>query len=215
MRFKKRYVIVPLVVAGIVGVASMVGGFVHEQVEEAEEMAELEELARDEMVPYERLFRELAPSLGWEWETLAAVAWEESHFRPDARSTMGAKGIMQLMDHTAQRFGLNDSTVWIAEDNIRAGVRYIQFLQDSWAFISNKNEQTKFVLASYNAGPGGVFAARRVVRDSGGNSYVWSEVEPYVEPASVCHYVHKVLRTARKYKDESIRRESDSSHDQE
>lgn len=213
MRFKKRYVIVPTIAAGIIGLISLVGGFVHEKVEEAEE---LEELTGEGIVPYEQLFRELAPMLDWDWETLAAVAWEESHFRAEAHSYAGAKGIMQLMDPTAQQFGLNDSTVWIAEDNIRAGAAYIRYLQGKWAFISNREEQTKFVLASYNAGPGGIFAARRIVRDSGeGNPYVWSEVEPYIEPASVRHYVQKVLRTSRKYKNESLRRESDSISNQE
>lgn len=150
-------------------------------------------------VPYYTVFCELAPTIGWEWYTLAAVAWNESHFNPHATSYVGAKGIMQLMPKTARRFGLNDSTILVPEDNIRAGVEYIRFLQKKWSFITNMDEQTKFVLASYNAGAGFIFQARREVKDNGGNPYVWSNVEPYVQQAAARKYVHNVLRTAKKY----------------
>ena len=106
--------------------------------------------------------------------------------------------------------GLNDSTVWIAEHNIRAGVRYLQHLQGKWSFIRNIPEQTKFVLASYNAGPGPIFSARRTVRDTGGNPYVWSEVEPYVYQEETRRYVKQVLWLSNKYKNESLRRQNDS-----
>lgn len=155
--------------------------------------------AVDGPVPYYFVFVELAPTIGWDWSTLAAVAWNESHFNPHATSYVGAKGIMQLMPKTARRFGLNDSTILVPEDNIRAGVEYIRYLQGKWSFISNVDEQTKFVLASYNAGPGFIFEARREVRDNGGNPYVWHEVEPYIEQEATRRYVHSVLRTAKKY----------------
>lgn len=161
------------------------------------------DMLKDEQVPYEALFRELAPTLGWDWQTLAAVAWEESHFNPHARSHAGACGVMQLMPQTAGKFGLNDSTVWVAEDNIRAGAEYIRFLQHKWSFISNPDEQLKFVLASYNAGPGVVFSARRQVREQNeGNPYLWSHVEQYVESIHPKQYVHKVMRTAERLRKE-------------
>lgn len=151
-------------------------------------------------IPYMSTFQACADELGWDWETLAAVAWHESHFNPLARSHAGAAGVMQLMPKTAQRFGLNDSTKWVAEDNLRAGTEYIKYLQHQWAFISNPQEQTKFVLASYNAGAGNIFSARRVAREEGVNSYVWACVEPYVQQHQACTYVHQVLHTAQKYR---------------
>ena len=198
-------------ILAVVGVLVFVLGFFSVEVEEIIEEKKAEEVMEaDEMVPYEHLFRELAPTIDWEWETLAALACVESRFNPHAKSPVGAKGIMQLMDGTAHELGLNDTTVWIAEHNIRAGVRYLQYLQGKWNFISNRAEQTKFVLASYNAGPGHIFSARRIVRDTGGNPYVWSEVEPYVQQQETRLYVKKVLGTGKKYKNESLRRQSDS-----
>ena len=158
------------------------------------------ETASEGIVPYQHCFEMYAGSLGWDWELLAAVAWHESHFNPRAQSYAGAKGVMQMMPRTAKRFGLNDTTVWVPEENIRAGVEYIQFLQGKWSFITNKDEQNKFVLASYNVGPGFIFQARRVVREEGGNPYVWAQVEPYVQQEATKKYVKQVLRTANKYR---------------
>ena len=161
------------------------------------------EVPQDEMLPYQAVFEHYAPLVGWDWELLAAVAYHESHFNPKAHSYAGACGVMQLMPKTAHRFGLNDSTIWVPEDNIRAGVEYIQFLQRKWAFIQNKDEQTKFVLASYNVGPGFIFTARRQVREGGkGNAYVWADVEPYVHSSHTRHYVKHVLKTANKYRND-------------
>lgn len=182
-------------ICACIGVGAFVLGLLHT---EARVSSELEE---QEPVPYARCFKACADSLGWDWELLAAVAWHESHFNPHARSHIGAAGVMQLVPKTAYSLGLNDSTIWVPEDNIRAGAAYIQLLQKQWSFIHNKEEQTKFVLASYNAGPGFIFAARRVVRDNGENSYVWANVEPYVEKAQARAYVHQVLRTANKYRE--------------
>lgn len=203
----------------VVGIVFFLAGFFREEAglqEEAGQTAEEQPVVvAEEIVPYESLFRELAPTIDWEWETLAALACVESRFAPFACSFLGAKGIMQLMDGTAHELGLNDTTVWIAEHNIRAGVEYIRYLQGKWSFISNRAEQTKFVLASYNAGPGHIFSARRIVRDTGGNPYVWVEVEPYVQQQETRQYVKKVLRTGSQYKNESLRRQSNSNGDTE
>lgn len=185
-----------VIICACVGVGAFVLGWMR-----AKSVLVPSEPKEQEPVPYARCFQACADSLGWDWETLAAVAWHESHFNPHARSHIGAAGVMQLMPKTAHRYGLNDSTMWVPEDNIRAGVAYIQFLQKQWSFIHNKEEQTKFVLASYNAGPAFIFAARRVVRDNGGNSYVWANVEPHVENVQARTYVHQVLRTAKKYRE--------------
>ncbi len=168
-----------------------------------------------ETIPYETLFRQYADSIGWDWELLAALAWEESHYNPEAKSYVGAIGIMQLMPTTAERFGLNDSTILLPEHNIRAGVEYIASLQRIYNFISNPQEQIHFVLASYNAGPAHIMDARRLAKRYGRSPYVWFDNteywleqlnDPTIAADSVVHYgsfnatettsyVRKVLRT--------------------
>jgi len=170
-----------------------------------------EEIIEEGIVPYQAVFMQYAPEIGWEWTLLAAVAYHESRFHETAHSPSGACGVMQLMPVTGKRFGLNDSTIWVPGDNIRAGVEYIKFLQGKWAFIQNKEEQTKFVLASYNVGPGFIFSARKEAQAEGANPYVWNEVEPYVHSAVTRKYVKQVLRTSNRYKNDYTERQTNSN----
>ncbi|MCQ2310970.1 MAG: transglycosylase SLT domain-containing protein [Paludibacteraceae bacterium] len=185
-------------------VLSFLAGFL--QVERVED----EVVAREELVPYQFCFEQYACEVDWDWQLLAAVAYHESRYHAKAHSKSGARGVMQLMPKTARRFGLNDSTIWVPEDNIRAGVQYIRFLQDKWSFIHNEEEQTKFVLASYNVGPGFIFAARKQAQANGANPYVWSQVEPYVLSSPTRRYVKQVLKTANKYRNDYTERETNS-----
>lgn len=83
---------------------------------------------------------------------LAAVIYQESHFRADARSSSGAIGLMQLMPSTAQ--GIADHTggtrykpsdLYDPEINVRYGAWYLRHLM-------NKYKSEKLALAAYNAG---------------------------------------------------------------
>lgn len=171
-----------------------------------------------ETVPYEALFRQYAPEIGWSWEMLAAVSWEESHWNPNASSASGARGLMQLMPKTGARFGLTDSTFCLPEDNIRAGIQYIKHLQRTFAFIGDSAENQHFVLASYNAGPAHIMDARRLAKRYGRSPYVWFDNTEYwleqlqypefaedsvvmygsFNPAETLSYVRKVKRTHRR-----------------
>ncbi len=198
-------------------VSAFVGGLVFERTQHPiEEPAEL----TASTIPYESYFRQYADSIGWDWELLAALAWQESHYNPTARSYVGATGIMQLMPKTAAQFGLNDSTILLPEHNIRAGAAYIATLQRTFSFIGNKQEQTHFVLASYNAGPAHIMDARRLAKRYGRSPYVWFDNTEYwltrlQEPeiaadsvvlygafnaAETTAYVRKVLRTYKRMK---------------
>jgi len=83
---------------------------------------------------------------------LAAVIYQESKFRPDARSSSGAIGLMQLLPDTAKgiavhtggsRFRVED--LYDPEINVRYGSWYLRHLLDKY-----KDERT--ALAAYNAG---------------------------------------------------------------
>jgi soluble lytic murein transglycosylase-like protein len=74
----------------------------------------------------------------------------ESNFRCDARSSVGAIGLMQLMPATAQEYGADPS---VPAQNIDAGTRYISFLLQKYKKSRN---QLKFAIAAYNAGFGAV-----------------------------------------------------------
>jgi soluble lytic murein transglycosylase-like protein len=77
-----------------------------------------------------------------------AVIWQESKYKPRARSYVGAQGLMQLMPATARRFGCADANDPAA--NIDAGTKYLRFLLER--FKGN----VSLALAGYNAGEGAV-----------------------------------------------------------
>ncbi len=82
----------------------------------------------------------------------------ESGFNPDAKSKKGAVGLMQLMPQTAKEVAIkylnlenyNEKELYNPDLNIALGVYYVKILSDMF------NNNTKLVLASYNAGLGNV-----------------------------------------------------------
>jgi hypothetical protein len=79
---------------------------------------------------------------------LYAIMHQESTFKPRAMSNKGARGLMQLMPGTAQRFGV--ASIWDPRQNIEGGSRYMRFLLDMF------DGDVKLALAGYNAGEGAV-----------------------------------------------------------
>ena len=77
-----------------------------------------------------------------------AVIWQESKYKNDAVSHVGAQGLMQLMPATAKRFGCDDSND--AESNVNAGVKYLRVL------LKRFDGDVTLALAGYNAGEGNV-----------------------------------------------------------
>ena len=79
-----------------------------------------------------------------------AVIGIESAGRPDALSSAGAQGLMQLIPATAERFGVTDATAPV--QNIKGGVAYLNWLMEQF------DRDPLMVLAAYNAGEGAVRA---------------------------------------------------------
>ena len=125
--------------------------------------------------PYDSLLRQHAASLGWDWRLLGSQMYQESRFRPTAKSWVGARGLMQLMPATAKQFGVRAITD--PAQNVAGGVKYLQWLEKQWASrIADSTERLKFVLASYNAGLGHVVDAQRLADKHGDDPEKWEEV---------------------------------------
>jgi membrane-bound lytic murein transglycosylase F len=129
---------------------------------------------------YDDLIKSYSKKINWDWELLASLIYQESHFSPTARSWAGANGLMQLVPGTAKHYGLDTLDV-TAEQSIAAGTSYISDLDKYWRTkISDKNERIKFVLASYNVGIGHVIDARNLTAKYGKDPNVWFDNVEYM-----------------------------------
>ena len=104
------------------------------------------------LVPLKRI----AEEHGFDWRVIAAQAYQESGFDPDAVSRSGAIGLMQLLPSTAKDMGVTD--LRDPEQNLLAGVRYMDWLRRNYFGDPELPPEiaTDLALAAYNAGPGRV-----------------------------------------------------------
>ena len=103
--------------------------------------------------PYEEYFHLAEEIYGVDSALLKAVAKVESDFTPDAVSSAGAVGIMQLMPGTAQSLGVSDP--YDPKQNILGGARY---LADSLTIFGGYPDGMELAVASYHSG---IAAVRR------------------------------------------------------
>jgi membrane-bound lytic murein transglycosylase F len=123
--------------------------------------------------PYDAYFKQYARPLGWDWRLLASIAYQESKFYTDRVSWAGATGLMGLMPHTAEAFGLPTDSLDNPEGSIRAAAGLIGRLNRSFASIEDPDERIKFVLAAYNAGASHIYDARALAEKYEKNPSLW------------------------------------------
>lgn len=128
---------------------------------------------------YDAIIQKYAKAMNWDWRLVAALIQQESGFNPLATSWAGARGLMQLMPGTARQMGLPPAQLYNPEWNIRAGTAYLKYLEDTWKDIPDFTQRTKFILASYNAGPGHVQDAARLAKKYGYAGDKWDGAVEY------------------------------------
>ena len=99
---------------------------------------------------------------------IKAVIATESNWRPDAKSVVGAEGLMQLMPKTAKWLGVSKSSD--PKQNIEGGAKYLAWLQK---YLNKKGlGNIENVIAAYNAGQGNVVKHKGIPPFSETQKYV-------------------------------------------
>ncbi|TMK80451.1 MAG: lytic transglycosylase domain-containing protein [Actinobacteria bacterium] len=135
---------------------------------------------------YEQIVRGHARNYRLDPALLAAVIYQESKFRADAKSDSGAIGLMQLKPETAKGIAIRTggnrfqtSDLYNPEINVRYGSWYLRHLLD-------KYDDEKTALAAYNAGQQNVDTWR-----AQGRGIQFSETRAYVDRVEHLKHVYR------------------------
>lgn len=125
-------------------------------------------------LPYYRdIFEEAGKEYGIDWKLLAAMAYQESHWDPLARSPTGVRGMMMLTLRTAGQMGI-DNRIDIRQ-SIIGGARYFANLHSRLPDELGEPDRTWIAMAAYNVGMGHIYDARRLAREKGKDPNLWVE----------------------------------------
>ncbi|MGL6161571.1 transporter substrate-binding domain-containing protein [Microbulbifer sp.] len=125
----------------------------------------------DQLSPYDPIVRKYAASADRDWRMVVSQMYQESMFDPRAESFAGARGLMQVLPRTAQQMGIGN--LFEPENGIRAGVTYLDWLEQRFPLDLPFDQKIYFTLAAYNAGHGHVRDARRLAARMGGDPDRW------------------------------------------
>ncbi|MEM9304650.1 MAG: membrane-bound lytic murein transglycosylase MltF [Pseudomonadota bacterium] len=123
------------------------------------------------LLPY---FEVAAQRTGLDWKLLAAMAYQESHWRADAVSPTGVRGLMMLTRRTARELGVEDRED--PRESILAGALYLVRMRNKIPARIEEPDRTWMALAAYNIGWGHLEDARIITQRQGGDPDRWSAV---------------------------------------
>ncbi|MDP8207699.1 MAG: transglycosylase SLT domain-containing protein [Candidatus Electryonea clarkiae] len=138
---------------------------------------------------YNKIINKAAEKYNLDPELIRAVIRQESGGKQFAISPKGAKGLMQIMDDTANDLGI--SNVYSPAQNIDGGSRYLSEQLDNFGDI-------RLALAAYNAGPQSVIKSNGVPQFTETKEYISKVMHNYKEYKSQNHSLKQTLVSDRK-----------------
>lgn len=108
------------------------------------------------------------------WTLLAAQAYQESHWRANAKSPTGVRGMMMLTRTTAKELGIKNRLN--ANASIKGGALYLNKLKKRLPETVTEPDRTWIALAAYNVGMGHIWDARKLAKELNKNPDSWQEL---------------------------------------
>ncbi len=120
-----------------------------------------------------QFFRTYSDKYDLDYLLMAAQGYQESQLNQNAKSQVGAVGVMQVMPATGKELNVGDISQ--LEPNIHAGVKYMRFMIDRYYANEPMDKLNKglFAFASYNAGPARIASLRKEAAKRGLDPNVW------------------------------------------
>jgi membrane-bound lytic murein transglycosylase MltF len=131
------------------------------------------EVAIGKLRPMAKLFQKYAKMYDFDWLKVAAMAYQESRFEMDRKSSAGAVGVMQIKPSTAAGAQVGIEDVTTLDGNIHAGVKYLRYLVDNYFSDVDPAARMDFALAAYNAGPNRIIQVRKRAEEMGLDPKRW------------------------------------------
>lgn len=132
---------------------------------------------RSRLPQYEAHFRVAAKEQDLDWLLLAAVSFQESHWRKNAVSPTGVRGLMMLTQRTANDLNVDRLDPF---ESIEGGSRYLRQLYDRMPDGVQGEDRLYMALASYNVGKGHLEDARVITQRQGFNPNSWEDVAKHL-----------------------------------
>ena len=144
-----------------------------------------------------KYFQEAGRRYQLPWQLLAAQAYQESHWNPNARSKTGVRGVMMLTKVVAKELDVNRID---PIQSIFGGTRYLKSLIARVPKNVAEKDRIWFALAAYNVGMGHVRDAQKLAKREGKDSGNWQAVRSVLPKlAKKEYYTHLKYGYARGY----------------
>lgn len=174
---------------------------------------------------YSEMIKESARKHGFDWRLIAAMAYQESHFNPKAKSYTGVEGFMQLTLDTAKEMGIEDRRD--PKQSIMGGVKYLKKLYGRYDEAKDP-DRLLISLASYNVGHGHILDAQGISKKRDFDPNSWSSLQQilpllrypkyhkktnygYCRGTEPIRYVNRILTYYDILKKDAIYNEADQS----
>ncbi len=123
---------------------------------------------------YRDMFENAGAEWGVDWRLLAAIGYQESHWRSQAVSPTGVRGIMMLTQATAEFLGIDNRAD--PRNSIFGGAEYYARQTERVADDVPEPDRTWMALAAYNVGFYHLKDAQQIVEWRGGDPNAWIDV---------------------------------------
>ncbi|MEZ5529169.1 MAG: membrane-bound lytic murein transglycosylase MltF [Porticoccaceae bacterium] len=127
---------------------------------------------------YEEMLKEVADKYEMDWQLLAAIAYQESHWDEEATSPTGVRGLMMLTLPTAKEMGIKDRLDPL--QSLDGGARYFLETKSRIPADITEPDRTWLALAAYNVGMGHLEDARVLTDRAGKDPDLWENVREYL-----------------------------------